>query len=180
LADAVRAEETALRPLWQGAVQLVLDLPAALPAVAADEDHLREVVRNLLANAHEALPGGKGVITAAARALDLTAADCLAYYGRMQPGPHVAVTVRDTGSGLSAEALRRVFAEPFFSTKSRRRGLGLAVAYGIAAANRGGLRLTNDPTGGAVAEAVFPAASAGAAKDRVSGIGYRVPKGNDQ
>jgi signal transduction histidine kinase len=66
-----------------------------------------------------------------------------------------------------------LFAEPFYSTNSRRRGLGLAVVYGVAAANRGGLRLANDPTGGAVVEVVFPAVEVEAAIDnnRVSGEG---------
>jgi CheY-like chemotaxis protein len=49
-----------------------------------------------------------------------------------------------------------LFSEAFFTTKPRRRGLGLLVVYGIAAASRGGLRLENDPAGGAVAEVVLP------------------------
>jgi signal transduction histidine kinase len=175
LADAVRAEGVRVRAAWKPGAELVLDLAAGLPGLTADEEHLRQVVHNLLENAHEALPDGRGVVTAAARLLDLTPAACLEYYGRPQPGPHVALSVRDTGTGLAPEVLRRLFAEPFFSTKSRRRGLGLAVVYGIAAANRGGLRVANDPTGGAVAEVVFPAAPVEAAIDnnRVSGVGYR-------
>jgi CheY-like chemotaxis protein/nitrogen-specific signal transduction histidine kinase len=157
LAGVVRAEEQAVRAVWNPAAELVLDLAPALPAAAAAEEHLRLVLHNLLENAYEALPASKGVVTLSARPLDLTAEDCLDYYGRLQPGPHVGLRVTDTGAGLTPDARRRLFAEPFFTTKPRRRGLGLAVAYGITAANRGGLRLENGPAGGAVAEVVFPA-----------------------
>ncbi len=160
VADAIRAEEMGLRAVWKSGAELTLDLADDLPPVVPDVDGVRQVVHNLLANAGEALPDGKGVVTLTARRLDLSAADCLAYYGRPRPGPHVAVCVRDTGAGLKPDVLRRLFAEPFFTTKPRHRGLGLAVAYGIAIANHGGLRLDNDPTGGAVAEVVFPVARA--------------------
>jgi CheY-like chemotaxis protein/nitrogen-specific signal transduction histidine kinase len=157
LAGVIRAEEQALRAIWNPAAELVLDLAPGLPAAAADEHHLRLVVHNLLENAYDALPGSKGVVTLTARPLDLTAVDCLDYYGRLQPGPHVGLRVSDTGVGLTADVRRRLFAEPFFTTKTRRRGLGLAVAYGITAANRGGIRLENGPASGAIAEVVFPA-----------------------
>jgi signal transduction histidine kinase/ActR/RegA family two-component response regulator len=158
LVGVIRAEEQAARVARNPAAELVLDLPAALPAAAADEQHMRLVVHNLLENAYEALPDGKGVVTVTARPRDMKALDCLEYYGRLQPGPHVSLRISDTGAGLSPDASRRLFAEPFFTTKARRRGLGLAVVYGVAAAYRGGLRLENGPGGGVVAEVVFPAA----------------------
>ncbi len=191
VADAARAAADGLLPAWDAGTDLVFDLPPELPTTAAHEDHLRQAVHNLLENAYDALPGGKGVVTLAARSIDLTAAECLAYYGRLRPGPHVLVRVDDTGSGLSAAVQQRLFAEPFFSTKPRRRGLGLAVVYGIVAAYRGGLRLENGPVGGAVAEIVLPALPAGpppvvvaraaiekklvsgVGRDRGSGVGRR-------
>jgi signal transduction histidine kinase/ActR/RegA family two-component response regulator len=160
LAGAVHAEEQAVRAVWNPSAELVLDLAPALPAAAVAEEHLRLVVHNLLQNAYEALPEAKGVVTLSARPLDLTAAQCLDYYGRLLPGPHVGLRITDTGAGLSPDVSRRLFAEPFFTTKARRRGLGLAVAYGIAAANRGGLRVENGPAGGVIAEVVFPAVTA--------------------
>src|SRR5437764_1112519 len=75
----------------------------------------------------------------AARPVVLTADECLGLLGAAEPGPHVEVVIEDTGCGLSAEARQRLLAEPFFTTKARQRGYGLAVAYGILAAHRGAL-----------------------------------------
>ena len=50
---------------------------------------------------------------------------------------HLLVTITDTGSGIKPEVRRRLFVEPFFTTKVRHRGLGLAIAYRILCAHRG-------------------------------------------
>jgi CheY-like chemotaxis protein len=59
---------------------------------------------------------------------------------------------------LAPEVQRRLFAEPFFTTKPRRRGFGLAVAYGILHAHRGGLRLHAGERG-VVARVLLPVAA---------------------
>ena len=48
----------------------------------------------------------------------------------------------DNGPGIKPEVRRRLFAEPFFTTKVRHRGLGLAVCYRILCAHRGGIQLS--------------------------------------
>jgi CheY-like chemotaxis protein len=99
-----------------------------------------------------------GAASVSVRAVDLTADDCLELYGDARPGPHVEIAVTDSGTGLSAEGAKRLFAEPFFSTKPRRRGFGLAIAYGVLHAHHGGLRLRPGAAGGMVAEAYLPVA----------------------
>ena len=72
------------------------------------------------------------------------------------------MTIGDDGPGISAATHARLFREPFFTTKPRHRGLGLAVAYRCAAAHGGGVRL--DPpapgTSGVVARLALPIAPA--------------------
>ena len=77
----------------------------------------------------------------------------------MPDGPVARIQVRDTGPGISAEALPRVF-EPFFSTKEvgRGTGLGLAIAYGIVKDHRGAITADNHPDGGAVFTIELPLA----------------------
>src|SRR4029079_6808191 len=70
--------------------------------------------------------------------------------------------ITDTGCGLSPEVRRRIFAEPFFSTKPRHRGLGLAVVYGILRAHRGGIRVEQGAERGTVVHLYFPVVAHGA------------------
>jgi signal transduction histidine kinase/CheY-like chemotaxis protein len=159
LHPVLAAEEARLRTLPPPAPSLHLSLPADLPPLALDADHLRQVLAALLDNAREALVG-EGAISVSARTTELSEADCRDLFGDLRPGPHVEVTVADTGSGLSPDAQRRLFVEPFFSTKPRRRGFGLAAAYGILHAHRGGLRLLPGSERGAVARVLLPLAPA--------------------
>jgi signal transduction histidine kinase/CheY-like chemotaxis protein len=136
---------------------LQVSVPDDLPPIALDADVLRQIAGALLDNAREALVG-PGSITLSARLAELSRGDANELYGSVRPGPHVEVCLADTGTGLSPEAERRLFAEPFFTTKPRRRGFGLAVAYGLLHAHQGGIRLY--PTErGVVARFVVPVAA---------------------
>src|SRR5262249_32470144 len=95
--------------------------------------------------------------------VDITADACGNWYGDVRPGPHVEVRVTDTGTGLNAETAQRLFTEPFFSTKTRKRGFGLTLAFGILTGPHGGLDLQNSPQGGAIARLLLPVAAGAAA-----------------
>jgi signal transduction histidine kinase len=73
----------------------------------------------------------------------------------------VSATVRDTGHGIPADALSRVF-EPFYTTKEvgKGTGLGLAIAYGIIQEHGGQITVSNHPEGGAVFTVELPVKSA--------------------
>jgi signal transduction histidine kinase/FixJ family two-component response regulator len=156
-AQVVWEEESRLRGGLAKEANLKVELPADLPAVGVDADHLRQVLGVLLENARDALIG-PGSITVSTRKVELKAADCRDLFGDVRPGPHVEIRVTDTGSGLSAEARKHLFLEPFFTTRPRKRGFGLAIAYGILAAHRGGLDLLPHPERGTVARLVLPVA----------------------
>jgi CheY-like chemotaxis protein len=140
-------------------VALHVSLPADLPPVAVEADALRQALAQLLDNAREAV-SGQGVVAVSARLTELDAADCEELLGSAAPGAHVELTVTDTGAGLSPEARRRLFHELFLSTKVRRRGLGLAVVYGILQTYRGALRFGPDPAQGTAVRLFLPAAAA--------------------
>jgi PAS domain S-box-containing protein len=118
-----------LRRLIGAHITLVTDLAPSLPPVKADATLLEQAILNLTANARDAMPQG-GTLTLATAAVALTPAEVRRRPG-LQPGPHVRLTVGDTGQGMDAETVARLF-EPFFTTKEAGKGtgLGLASVYG--------------------------------------------------
>jgi two-component system cell cycle sensor histidine kinase/response regulator CckA len=115
-------------------IQLESILDPATPYVEADPVQIGQVVTNLFINAGEAIPGS-GRVMVKTLAVDLAPEEVADKPG-LAPGPNVIIEVADTGTGIDAAALPRIF-EPFFSTKFQGRGLGLAAAYGIVKNHRG-------------------------------------------
>lgn len=159
VAATLAREEARLKPAMPAGLVVEKDLPADLPAAAIETGLLQTALGHLFENAVEACPPG-GTVRLTARAVELSAADAAGFLGPVQPGPHVLVTITDTGSGIKPEVRRRLFAEPFYTTKVRHRGLGLAVAYRVLAAHRGGVRLDPAAAGGTAARAALPVAPA--------------------
>ncbi|MBA4064026.1 MAG: hypothetical protein C0501_10000 [Isosphaera sp.] len=161
VAAAVAAEAERLAAEVGSGVGFDADLPPDLPAAAVDAGVLRTVLGHLMANAAEASPAG-GRVRVCARTVTLSEADAQRYLGRAAAGPHLAVTVTDAGPGIPPEVRRRLFAEPFSTTKVRHRGLGLAVAYRALAAHRGGLLIepVPPPGTGTLVRVVLPTAAA--------------------
>ncbi|MFN3433567.1 MAG: ATP-binding protein [Sphingomonas sp.] len=111
----------------------------ALPLAVADANQLENALLNLVINARDAMPDG-GRLTLETRAVDI--ADDRAGPAALSPGRYIAVAVSDTGVGMPADVLEKVF-EPFFSTKptGQGTGLGLSMVYGFARQSGGDVRV---------------------------------------
>lgn len=98
--------------------------------ICADPTLLENVIFNLATNARDAMKG-RGVLTFSLKNEVLNPLDVEAYPG-MTPGEYVALSISDTGSGMSSEVMERIF-EPFFTTKPEGKGtgLGLSMVYGF-------------------------------------------------
>jgi signal transduction histidine kinase len=151
-------------------VRIEKDIPPNLPAVGLEAGPLQTVLGHLLDNAVEACVQG-GTVRVTAEPIELSEPDARQFLGRAGAGAFLRVSITDTGVGIKPEHRRRLFAEPFFTTKVRHRGLGLAVAYRILFAHRGGILIDPVPPPGTgthvrvvlpLAAARPPAATAGA------------------
>jgi len=106
-------------------VKCEFDLPAELWPANADKGQLGQVVQNLVINASQAMPeGGTIRITAHNEAVLIDSHQALA------PGDYVHLVVTDTGTGIRAEHLVKIF-DPYFTTKQQGSGLGLTTVYSI-------------------------------------------------
>lgn len=123
-------------------VSLITDFSSSLPALDADRVQLQQVLLNLIVNATEALKpvvGQQRKLTIRTYAVDAA----------------VRVCVIDSGPGIAAEQLPRVF-DPFWSTKPGGMGIGLAICRAIVVAHGGSLIADHNPEGGAIFCAAFP------------------------
>ena len=134
-------------------------------AVMGDQVTLGQVVMNLLTNASDALGDRPGQITVRVRHVsEVDARWDHAQGATVGPGRWVLVEVEDTGAGMDEATLGRAF-EPFFSTKERGHGLGLAACLGIVRAHGGALLVESALGRGSRFSVLLPASDATTAVD---------------
>jgi signal transduction histidine kinase len=125
------------------------------PLVLADVNQLEQVVLNLVVNAQHAMPDG-GAIDLALESVTVGPERSI----RGEPlaaGRYARITVTDTGSGIDAETITKIF-EPYFTTKGDLgTGLGLPTSVGIIAQSGGQIDLTSTPGAGTRVEILLPA-----------------------
>jgi PAS domain S-box-containing protein len=126
----------------------------------ADAGQLRQVVLNLVVNASEALGERGGAVSLRTRRVRLQPGDLAeaALDATAGPGSFACLEVGDTGSGIEAAHLSRIF-DPFFSTKFQGRGLGLASVIGILRGHRGAITVASEPGRGSRFSMYFPLSS---------------------
>jgi CheY-like chemotaxis protein len=142
-------------------VALVTDLSEHLPPIKARPAQLRQVVMNLVVNASEAIKDSTGVVRVTTGRVTLGPNNSDATKEGMAEGDYVQLEVSDTGSGMSHQIRARIF-DPFFSTKSAGRGLGLPVIHGIVQSLHGAMRVESEVGKGTTFQILIPSAGTGA------------------
>ena len=125
-------------------VEVKQELAGDLPHIHGNAGKLQQVFLNLFLNAKDAMPAGGRLQV------------------RTENGYNIAVTVRDSGSGIAQEHIQRIY-DPFFTTKNAPRegqnrgtGLGLAVTYGIIQEHAGKIQVESQPGHGTTFHLQFP------------------------
>jgi signal transduction histidine kinase len=128
--------------LQKSGIQVKTNLDPGLPGVHGNTGKLQQVFLNLFLNARDAMTSG-GTLEVRSWA----------------EGARAKVEVADTGTGIAAEHMHRIY-DPFFTTKAARKGtgLGLSVTYGIIQEHGGSIEVSNPRTGGATFHVELPLA----------------------
>ncbi len=147
---------TMMRETFPRSLDLKQLLPGTLWTVLADPTQLHQVLLNLCVNARDAMPDG-GRLTVSAANVTLAEGDPKLPL-RAKPGPHVVISIADSGHGIPAEIQHRIF-DPFFTTKpvGKGTGLGLSTALGIVQAHGGFLDLESSVGSGTTFHVYLPA-----------------------
>ena len=123
-----------------------MEIEEGLWSAQVDPGQIGQVLHNILINAREATPGGRGFIEVRAENLGVVG----------NPDPRVRISIRDYGYGIPHHVLPQIF-DPYFTTKSGGNGLGLATAYAIVAKHGGHISVESRPGAGSVFSFDLPA-----------------------
>jgi signal transduction histidine kinase/ActR/RegA family two-component response regulator len=143
------------------AVHISVDVADDLWCAEVDAGQIAQVFHNVLVNAKQAMADG-GTMEVVAENVPAQGEKTLT------PGAHVRISIRDYGSGISADILPLIF-DPYFSTKGSGSGLGLTTAYAIVSKHGGRLSVESKSGEGTVFRIDLPASQSAAASEEAMG-----------
>jgi PAS domain S-box-containing protein len=131
------------------------ELAGDLGIVRGNPAQLQQLIMNLVINASQAIGDREGEICVRAKMLTPEHRTASEIGANLPDGDYVQLEVADTGPGMTDEIMARIF-DPFFTTKPEGRGLGLAVAQGVARAHGGVMRVLSAPGRGTTFQVLLP------------------------
>lgn len=133
------------------------NIDPATPRILGDATQIQQVLMNLSVNAAQSMKGRAGILEISLTCEDVDP-EFRNVHPELEPGPHVCLSVRDTGCGFEPELEDRIF-DPFFTTKApgEGTGLGLAVVHGIVKKHGGVVTVCSEPGVGTTFNIYLPA-----------------------
>lgn len=159
LSHQVREISSLIQTSIPRTVQLRLELAESLPCIEADAAQIQQVVMNLVINGAEAIPEGQPgtvSITTGVQDVDDAYIETTVPGNEIERGRYVTLEVHDSGTGMDADVMGRIF-DPFYTTKFAGRGLGLAAVRGIVRGHKGAIKVYSTPGRGTTFKLLFPA-----------------------
>lgn len=143
-------------PSLAGNIRVDQHLDPECGGVLADPVQMHQVIMNLLSNAEHAMRDTGGVLDVRLESVRVDSTLSTAH-GILIPGTYVLLTVSDTGHGMSAQTLQRIY-EPFFTTKpvGEGTGMGLSIVHGIVSSLGGVITAESDFMHGATFRVYLP------------------------
>ena len=146
---------------------LRMNIPEDLWQAEADEGQLGQVIQNIVLNADQSMPvGGTVTVTAA----NVAEGDASLPPG-LAKGDYVMIAIQDTGVGIPEQYLGKIF-DPYFTTKEKGSGLGLATSYSIVR-NHGGMIDVRTKSGEGTTFMIYLPAITGHVRTETSGKAAR-------
>ena len=158
VSDACLARLPLLRAAMPTNVDLEADLPSPGPVISANADQIQQVLTNLVTNAWETNGEGRNHIRLSVKtvgAADIPVTRRFPVDYQTQETTYACLEVADAGGGVATKDMEKLF-DPFFSTKSTGRGLGLPVVCGIARSHNGVVTVESEPSRGSRFRVFFP------------------------
>jgi PAS domain S-box-containing protein len=147
--------------------------------ITGDSTQLQQVLMNLWVNARDAMPQG-GTLTARVENVTVGPEE-LQSHPKAKPGPYVAISVTDTGTGIAPDLMDKIF-DPFFTTKpiGQGTGLGLPTVLGIVESHGGFLHVESELGKGTVFKVYLPAVPAEKERAPNETESSSLPRGNGE
>jgi len=145
--------DTANFILTGSACRCEIDIGHDLWHAEVDSGQISQVIQNLLLNAMQAMPQG-GVITVSAKNIKIVSG----LLAGLPAGDYIEISVRDAGTGIDPRYLPNIF-DPYFTTKAKGSGLGLATSYSIIKKHNGCITVESQLGKGTVFYVYLPAAA---------------------
>jgi two-component system cell cycle sensor histidine kinase/response regulator CckA len=148
--------------------------------VLGDTTQLQQVMVNLCTNAVHALAKEKGTLRVAMKPVELLGKKRGEQVVDLSPGLYACITVEDTGCGMTAETMERIF-EPYYTTKKKGEGtgFGLSIVHGIVNKHSGYIAVESELGKGTLFTLYFPLLI-GTNEEKIQAIDHSTPEGFGQ
>ena len=143
-----------LRASLPTTIRIRLQIESDHGITIADPTEIHQVIMNLCTNAAHAMRNSGGELIVGL--IDISLNEASAVHAGIEPGEYLRLSVRDTGHGISADVLEKIF-DPYFTTKEKGQGtgMGLAVVHGIIKSHGGAISVESAPGEGSTFNVLF-------------------------
>jgi PAS domain S-box-containing protein len=182
--QTIKELDKMLRRLIPEDIEIISDFSEDLPFIKADPSQIEQIIFNLVINARDAITDEREKVTDKKIYIQTRLVDLDNVFVDMHPGsrtgPHILLSVKDTGKGMEIDVKNRIF-EPFFTTKEvdKGTGLGLATVYGIVKQNDGSIYVESNPGEGSRFDIYWPVTTESPATEYIEKINQKELSGQE-